>query len=354
MAGIGIDVLNTIRASADSEYQDRVPVATQDNITAIGRAFQNYDLVYNTFVDALIHKIGKTFVETALWSNKLKRFKSGEMYHTQQDVEEIFVESFRKAEGSYDPQGGMGEGATNHPLKRREPQDAKVLYHRQNRQDYYAITIEKIDVIRAFRSEARLNEFITAQLNSMVTGAEWDEYTHMKKLLSDGIKAGDFYDYTVSEIGKSGQTDAQLQRACKDFVRTVKKAISDVSYPSTLYNPMHVKTLTEKKNLVLFINKDIPPHLDVDMYASIFGPGYADLNIEIVELDNFGDDNTGTYALLCDKDWFKVWDTLHEYRQQENAVGLYTTYFQHIWQILSYSRFKTAVRFGTTPITVGE
>lgn len=352
MAGIAIEVLNTIRANADSEYQDRIPEATKENISTIGRTFSTYDLVYNTFVDSLIHKIGKTFVETALFSNKLKRFKSGEIL-SEQDVEEIFVESFRMAEGSYDPNGGMGEGATNHPLKRRSPQDAKVMYHRMNRQDYYAITIEKIDVIRAFRSEAALNQFITAQLNSMVTGAEWDEYTHMKKLLSEAISKGDFYDYTVTEIGKSGQTDAQLQRACKDFVRTVKKAISDVSYPSTLYNPAHVKTATQKKDLVLFINKDIPPHLDVDMYASIFGPGYADLNIEIVELDNFGDDATGTYALLCDKDWFKVWDTLHEYRQQENAVGLYTTYFQHIWQILSYSKFKTAVRFGTTPITVG-
>lgn len=349
---LSIEILNTIRANADSEYQSRVPEATRDNIADIGRTFQTYDLVYNTFVDSLIHKIGKTFVETALFNNKLKRFKAGTLL-SEQDVEEIFVESFRPAEGSYDAEGGMGTGATNHPLKRRTYQDVKVMYHRMNRQDYYAITILKVDVIRAFRSEQALNTFLTAQLNSMYTGAEWDEYTHMKQLLAEAIANGDFKDYQVAKIDDTS-TDAAIQKACKGFIRTVKKAIADVSYPSTLYNPAGVKTSTEKKNLVLFINKDIPPHLDVDLYASIFGPGYADLGIEIVELDNFGSDNTGTYALLCDKDWFKVYDTLNEVKQQENGVGLYTTYFLHIWQILSYSKFKTAIRFGTELITAGE
>ena len=176
----------------------------------------------------------------------------------------------------------------------------------------------------------------------------------MKQLLVEGINAGDFYDYQVSAIGTSGQTDAQMQRACKDFIRTVKKAINDVAYPSTEYNPAGVKTLTSKSNLVLFINKDINPHLDVDLYSTIFGPDYAKLGIEIVEVDNFGADDTGTYALLCDRDWFKVFDTKNEMTSLFNPDGLYTTYWLHIWQILSYSKFKTAIRFGTTPITTTE
>lgn len=339
-------ILNAIRDNADTEYQERVPEATKTNINEIGRILDTYEPLYNQFVTNLIHKIGRTYVETALFQNKLKRFKSGEI-SSQQDIEEIFVEAFRKAEGAYDKDGGIGEGKTNHPLKRREYQDVQVYYHRMNRQDYYAITVERVDVIRAFRSENALNQFLTAQLNSMTTGIEYDEWLHMKKLLGEAIANGDFYDYQVTAITDS-LTDTQLQRACKDFVRTMKKAIADVSYVSRLYNPAGVKTKTEKKDLVLFINKDIPPHLDVDMYSSIFGPGYADLNIEIVELDNFGEDNTGTYALLCDREWFKVFDTLNVMKTQENAVGLYTTFFHHIWQILSYSKFKTAIRFGTT------
>lgn len=348
---LSVEILNTIRENADAEYQERVPVATKTNIADIGRVLESYDVVYNTFADALMHKIGKTFIETALYSNKLKPFKSGSIL-TLQDVEDIFVESFRKAEGPYDVNGGMGEGGI-HPFTRREYQDVHVMYYRMNRRDKYVITLYRDDVIRAFRSEAVLDSFITAQFNSLYTGAEWDEYLHMKELLAEGIKAGDFKDYLVSAIGSSGQSDAQLQRSCKDFIRTVKKAINDVQYPSTEYNPAGVRTKTDKSNLVLFINKDIRPHLDVDLYATIFGPDYAKLGIEVVELDNFGSDQTGTYALLVDREWFKVYDNKNQMTQIENPEGLYTNYWLHIWQTLCYSKFKTAIRFGTTAVTKG-
>ena len=352
MPAISVEILNTIRNNADAEYQSRVPEATQTNISEIGRVFAQYDVVYNTFITDLMHKIGKTIVETALFSNKLKPFKSGSML-TMQDIEEIWVEQFREAEGSYDPEGGMGTDGI-HPFKRRTYQDVQVYYHRMNRQDKYVITIYKDDVIRAFRSEATLNAFIQAQFNSLYTGAEFDEYVHMKQLLAEGITKGEFKDYLVKEIGTSGQSDAQLQRACKDFIKTVKKAINDVSYVSTEFNPAGVKTKTEKSNLVLFINKDLAPHLDVDLYATLFGPEYAKLGITIVELDNFGSDESGTYALLCDRDWFKVYDTKNEMTSLQNPDGLYTNYWLHIWQILSYSRFKTAIRFGTSAVTPTE
>jgi hypothetical protein len=347
---LSVDTLNKIRENADAEYQSRIPLATQNNIAEIGRAFAQYNVEYNYFINTLMHKIGKTTVETALFNNKLARFKSGSLY-TMQDIEDIFVEGFRKAEGAYDKEGGVGEGGV-HPFKRRTYQDTKVMYHRMNRQDKYVITLYKDDVIRAFTSAGKLDEFISAQFNSLLTGAEWDEYTHMKELLAEGIAKGDFFDYIVPEIGKEGQTDAQLQRACKDFIRTVKKAIKDVEYPSINFNPAKVKTLTNKGNLVLFINKDVPAHVDVDLYSSIFGADYAKLGVEVVEVDNFGKDANGTYALLCDKNWFKVYDTKNEMTQLFNPDGLYTNYWLHIWQVLSYSKFKTAIRFGTKAVTV--
>lgn len=350
MAGYSIELLNTIRANADAEYQSRVPVATQNNITEIGRTFEQYDLVYNTFVNALFHKIGLTIIQTALFTNKLAPFKSGKLL-TGQDVEEIFVDAFRAAEGAYDKDGGMGDGGV-HPFKRRAYQDVEVMYHRMNRQDKYVITLYKDDVIKAFRSEATLSSFISAQFNSLFTGAEYDEYVHMKELFAEAIAKGDFKTYIVTEIGKANNTDAQNQTACKSFVRTVKKAIADASYVNTELNPAGVKTKTDKKNMTLFVHKDIQPHLDVDLYSLIFGPDYAKLGVKIVELDNFGKDNNGTYALLVDSDWFKIYDVKNEMRQLENPDGLYTNYWLHIWQILSYSKFKTAIRFGTKDITV--
>lgn len=332
---LSVEVLNTIRNNADADYQARVPEATRDNIAAIGRVFSAYNMQYNTFINSLIHKIGLTLLQTKSYENKLKRFKSGTIL-SEQDIEEIFVEQFRAAEGAYDPQGGIGEGGI-HPFKRRTYQDVQVMYHRMNRQDKYVITIAKVDVIRAFRSESTLNAFLTAQFNSIYTGAEYDEYVHMKELFAEGIAANDFYLAEVPEIdGTTANTMA--------FVRTVKKVVKDLEYPSTLYNPAGVKTMSNPSELVMFVNKDVSVHMDVDLYAQIFGPQYAKLPITVVEVDNFGADDSGTYALICDKDWFKVYDTLNEFEELKNPEGLYTNYWLHIWQILSYSKFKNAVR----------
>lgn len=347
--GYAIDILNSIRNNASAEYAARVPAATQDTITSVGRQLDTYTNLYNEFIDSLLYKIGKTLITTALFENKLKKFKSGKVL-TGQDVEDIFVASFRAAEGAYDPDGGMGTGGIN-PFKRREYQDATVYYYRMNRRDKYVITIYRDDVIRAFNSETALEQFITAQFNSMYVGAELDEYEHMKKLLAEAIKAGDFFTYTVPTIG--GTDDAATQSACKAFARTVKKAIADVSYPSTQYNSAGVKKRTTKGNLVLFINKDIAPHLDVDLYSTIFGPEYTKLGIEVIEVDNFGDDTTGTYALLCEDSFFKCYDVKNEMTSLHNPDGLYTNYWLHIWQILAYSKFATAVRFGTADVTGG-
>ena len=333
-----VDVLNTIRQEASTEYTERVPQATRDNITAIGRVLSTYTNVYNEFLNALLNKIGFTMVTTALFTNKLSKFKTGSVL-TGQDVEDIFVNAFRLAEGAYDKEGGAGTGGIN-PFKRRDYQEALVNYYRMNRRDKYVITIYKDDLIRAFNSTTALEQFITAQFNSLYTGAEFDEYEHMKKLFADAIKAGDFFDYLVPAIGADNP-----QEACKAFVRTVKKAIADLSYPSTDFNPAKVRTSTDKGSLVLFVHKDIQPHLDVDLYSLIFGPNYAQLGVEIVEVDNFGDDTSGTYALLVDRDWFRVYDVKNEMTQLFNPDGLYTNYWLHIWQILSYCKFKNAVRF---------
>lgn len=345
-----VDILNSIRNNASTEYAVRVPAATATNIATIGRVLDTYTNVYNEFIDTLLYKIGFTIVQTALFTNKLAKFKSGKVL-TGQDVEDIFVASFRAAEGAYDPDGGVGDGGV-HPFKRREYQDADVKYYRMNRRDKYVITIYKDDVIRAFNSTTALEQFITAQFNSLYAGAEYDEWNHMKELLAEAIKKGDFYDYQVPEIGAASATDSQNQAACKALVRTIKKAIADASYPSDKFNPAGVKTKCEKGDLVLYIHKDIPAHLEVDLYAQIFGPTYAQLGVEIVELDDFGSDTNNTYALLTDRAWFKVFDVKNEMTSIFNPDGLYTNFWLHIWQILAYSKFKTAMRFSPKLVTV--
>lgn len=326
--GYSISVLNNIRANASEEYQERIPEATQTNIATIGNALQTYELLFNEFCAALVNKIGKTILETKLFKNKLSKFKSGTITN-QQDVEEIFIEMC-KAEGSYDKTGP-------NPLGRRTPPDVKVLYHRMNRQDYYAISIGDIDFVRVFRSEATLDEFISGLFNAVYSGASYDEWLAMKNLIAtyEG-----YFDYEVPAIAANN-----AEASAKQFVKTLRKAVNDLSFVSTQYNAAGVKTWTDRKDMVLLVNKDVVAEVDVEVLAKAFNLGKTDIEVTIEVMDDFGS-LTDTYGILMDKKWFRVWDTLSTMRQQSpNAQGLFTNYFYHVHQILSASRFKNAVRF---------
>lgn len=331
--GFSIAILNNIRANGSPDYQTNIPEATDTNMSAVGNALQTYTVQYNEFCDALVNKIGKTLIESKLFANKLKAFKKGSVL-TQQDVEEIFIEMAKNAE-EYDPAG-------QNPLGRRTPSDVKVIYHRQNRQNCYAISIGDIDFIRVFRSEATLDTFITGMINSVYSKAEYDEWLIMKELLATYKNAeGEcgYFDYEVPEIA-----GADAEKSAKTFVKTLRKAVQDVEFPSTQFNTAGVKTWTKPENLALLINKDVVAEVDVEVLAKSFHLGKTDIQVPIVVMDDFGS-LEDTYGLLVDKDFFRVYDTLSKMEPQRNAQGLFTNYFYHVHQILSLSNFKTAIRF---------
>lgn len=335
--GYSVSILNNIRLNASEEYQGRIPEATQTNISSIGQAFETYSVLFNEFFNALVNKIGMTKIEQKMFKNKLAKFKSGGVVSAH-DVEEIFIE-MAKAEGSYDKDG-------KNPLGRRTPPDVKVIYHRQNRQDYYAISIGDIDTVRVFRSEATLDTFIKGLINSVYSADEYDEWLAMKNLLAtyknkDKTSTG-YFDYEVMDMSKA----SAKKDFAKDFVKTLRKAVQDVSFASTQYNVAGVKTWSNPADLVLLVNKDVLVEVDVEHLASAFHQSETDMKVvpTIISMDDFGSLGD-TYGLLVDKDWFRVYDTLVHMEPQRNAQGLFTNYFFHHHQILSASTFKNAVRF---------
>lgn len=358
--GYGIKVLNSIRAEGSEDYQNRIPEASQANFNEIGVALQTYTVLRNEFCDALINKIGKTILEKKLFNNRLARFKQGKILN-QQDVEEIFVE-MAKAEGSFDPEG-------KNPLGRRTPPDVKTIYHRQNRQDVYCISVGDVDFVRVFRSEATLDSFIASLINSVYSGANYDEWLAMKNLLAsyDG-----YFEVDVPDIGESSYTgcdgietgfidinampdtivpntggvgaENMLAFRAKAFVKAARKLALDVTFPSKKFNKAQVMSWSDPSQMVLLINKDLLTEVDVEVLSKSFNMGKTDVQFEIVPMDDFGD-LTDTAAILVDKDWFRVYDTLSHFEPQRNAQGLFTNYFYHVHQILSASTFKNAIRF---------
>ncbi len=340
--GYSVDILNNIRMNASEDYQNRIPEATQNNLAEIGQAFRTYDILFNEFNTALINKIGKTIIEQKMFENKLARFKSGGVT-SPHDIEEIFIE-MAKSEGPYDPNG------TN-ALGRREGPDVKVVYHRQNRQDCYPISIGDIDFTRVFRSEAQLDTFLRGKINSVYSADNYDEWLLMKNLIgsyknAEGTAPG-YFEYEVTDMASA---DSKEEFA-KEFVKAVRKAVLDQTVGlSTQYNIAGVGRQASASDLVLFIHKDVLVEIDVERLATAFNQSNTDIKVvpTIIALDDFGEISSDTYAIMVEDDWFRVFDTLVKTETQRNAHGLFTNYFFHHHQIISASPFKNAVRFKKT------
>ena len=335
MPNYSVDILNNIRLNASQEYAARIPEATQENISTIGQYLQTYTPLYNEFCDNLLNKIGKTIIIQKMFKNPLSRFKAGQV--SPLDIEEIFI-GMAQAEGTFDPTGP-------NPIGRRAAVPVDVVYHRQNRQDYYAISISNLDFARVFRSAATLEVFIKGQINAVYSADEYDEYLAMKNVLATFPNKGKtgvgYFDYEVTDMSKA----TSKEQFAKDFVKTLRKAVNDVKFPSTKYNAAGVFTSSNPADMVLLVHKDISTEVDVELLAKAFHVSSTDMKVvpTIIEMDDFGS-LTDTYALLVDGDWFRIFDTLLEMRKQENAQGLFTNYFLHHHQILSASPFRTAVR----------
>ncbi len=350
MSDYTVELLNSIRNSASAEYAARVPAVTVANIAEIGNAITTYEVTYNEFTNILINKIALTLFSSKIAKNKLAPFKKGFLPFGK-TVEEIHVE-MAEAEGHWIERdedhtnkdgialaGSAAIGAT--AFSRKKP-DVKVMYHSQNREDYYKATVSKAQVKLAFRSANGVQELLSRIVNSIYSGSYYDEYVIMKNIL--GQYKENYKDYAVAAI-----TDAATAQA---FIRTVRKAVADMSFVSTAYNKAAVKQWCAPEEAALLVNKDVIAHTDVDVLAKAFNLGKTDFEPTIVVVDDFGT-MENTYGLLIDKGFFMVWDTLLDVEQQRNAQGLFTNYFYHVHQIHSLSEFKNAVRF-TTDLELGE
>jgi len=328
-------MLNGIRDQASTAYQDNIPAATRTNIETIGQSLIAFPVLLNEFTSVLVGKIALTIFSQKMAINRLAPFKSGLLPYGA-TVEEIFVEQVNSV--VYDPDGVS-------VMARKKPTNIHVMYHTKNRESTYEVTVSDAQVRNAFKSAAGVQELTASIIQSMYSGATDEEYILMKNVLANYLDDAtglvpQYADYQVAPI-----TD---EVTAKDFVKAVRKAAQDMSFMSVKYNSAGVKTYCMPEDCVLLVNKDILVEVSVEVLAAAFNLDKTNLQGRIVSLDDFGT-LPNTEAILMDKEFFKVYDILHNVESQRNPKGMFTTYFLNIWQILSCSKFKNAIRFIRQP-----
>lgn len=323
-----ITLLNTVWENASDDYQNRVPLATRNNITTVGNAILSYTAATNEFLDALVNRISLVIISSKMANNKLAMFKKG-MLEYGADVEEIFVKMV-------EAQPFNVATAETEVFKREKP-DVLAMFHRVNREDFYKVTIEEAQIKRAFLSSDGLGKLVAAIVNSLYSSDAYDEYILMKELVAQ-------YFTNVATSKMIEVPKVVDQTTAQDFMRAVKQVSTDMTFMSTDYNPQGVLTKSEKSEQVLLIHKNVDTNISTDLLAWAFHGDHFDSSIQKIVVDDFGS-LANTQAVLVDKNFFMVWDKLYQTTNQYNAQGLYWNYWLHHHQLLSTSQFQNAVQF---------
>lgn len=327
------DILNAIRASASSTYQERVPLATRENIAKVGEAVMYYESTQNEFLSALVNRIGRVIITSKMYNNPLRMFKKG-MMSFGETVEEVFVNIARAQQ--FDPAVAEKE------VFKREIPDVEAIFHKMNYQNFYKATIANDQLRQAFLSYDGITDLIARIVDSMYTGANYDEFLIMKQQFAIAARNGQMYPVTIP---------AATADNAKQIVTSMKAISNQLEFMSAKFNGMGVLTHTAKEDQIFLIDAAFDAVIDVEVLASAFNMDKVQFMGQRVLVDGFGD-LTGVVAAIVDRNWFMVFDNLVSFTENYNGQGLYWNYFYHVWKTFSYSTFSNAILFTTEAFTV--
>lgn len=361
-----VDILNTIRDNATQNYQNYVPYATPDadSIRKIGTIIMDMPQLQNEFISALVNRIGRVLVTSKLYDNPWAMFKKG-LLEFGESIEEIFVNIAKPFQ--FDPVVAESE------VFKREIPDVRSAFHIMNYQKFYKVTISNDQLRQAFLSWQGITDLIARIVDSMYTGANYDEFQTMKYMLARHILDGRMYPVTVPVVAEASM---------KTIVSAIKGVSNNFEFLSGNYNVAGVKTFTRKENQYMLVNSSFDATMDVEVLAAAFNMSKAEFMGHRVLVDSFGSLDTArlaelfkddpTYeeigsselealdaipAVIVDRDWFMVFDNFNNFTEQYNGQGLYWNYWYHVWKTFSVSPFANNALFvpgtpGVTSVTV--
>ena len=349
-----VDILNAIRNNATINYQNYVPLATPnaDSIREIGAVIMDNPQLQNEFLSALVNRIGRVLITSKMYENPWSMFKKG-LLEFGETIEEIFVNIAKPYQ--FDP------AVAESNLFKREIPDVRSAFHIMNYQKYYKTTIQNDQLRQAFLSWQGITDLIAKIVDSMYTGANYDEFQTMKYMLAKHVLDGRMYPVTIPTVSDTNM---------KTIVSTIKGVSNNYEFMSSKYNLAGVQNYSMKADQYLLINSKFDATMDVEVLASAFNVDKAEFAGKRVLVDSFGSldidrlnilfagDPTYTEisetdlealdaipCILVDKDWFMIFDNYFNFTEQYNGEGLYWNYWYHVWKTFSISPFANNALF---------
>ena len=379
------EILNTIRANASSEYQERVPEAlgVGGNVSNV---FNQYPTMKNEFLTALTNKIARTLFYSKVFSNPLTALHKG-MLPFGYSLEQIFV-NMAESKGFWEHWEVSGDAVKD--LVGMKKPDIKTLYIERNFAYKYKTTISEQQLRTAFNDQNGLSRLVEQVVSSVYSKAYFDEFNDMKRVLVAHAKAMYLgYDTTTGKATEKALTNTVLPSGKNEAImvlgehesqeakaKAISKAIRTIAgkmaFPSDNYNSAGVQQWSERNQLIYITTPEEQAELDVEVLANAFHMDKADVNVRVIVVDELPTlfnvesakatkvDEYGTVlscalsatrdnrtckcrGILMDSDFIQAYDTLIESRTFDNGEGLYTNYFFHKQGIMSTCYFGQIV-----------
>ena len=352
-----LDIINTIRAHASLEYQQTVPeIDNVSQLRQVGDVLFGYPALANQFLSSLINRVAMVKIKSATFNNDFVELKKGYLEYGE-TVEEVFVRLAKAREFS-------AEKGEERELKRTLPK-VETAFHTMNYKVQYPITIQQEDLRQAFMSEDGLLDLVAKILDSVYTGADYDEYLLFKYLMIKAIARGKMFPIAIDESSMNNSAVA------------FRGASNKITFISNKYNSYGVRTATPKKDQYIFMDADYNAKYDVNVLASAFNMDKADFTGKLKLIDDWTTfDNErfstiiensdtmeeitdeelelmkGVKAVLVDEEWFQIYDNHIGMTETQVASGMYWNYFYNVWKTVSSSPFSNAIVFVSDSVNV--
>lgn len=330
-----LEIFTPIWETASPTFQERIPAPTQENFSQIGVMISSdeYAAERNEVFDALVNLIGKQKVYTRSISNPLAMFKKGSMYFGD-TYEEVIADIIEGQESKIGKEDQFEKFDT----------PVYAAYHRINREMIYPVTIEETRLNRAFMREGGLAALEQAIVDKMYSSNDLDEFLFTKKTIAAAYTAPKVALNTGQTITVPNIAENVLDtNAVKAFVMTVKGVMRQMRFPKTVYNPYGITMETKPGDMVILLKSDFAVIEEVGTLTGAFHPEFMDINVPIIEVDDFGEGMEKVVGVIMDKETLGILDTLRTTRTAENARSLYRNYFYHVHQLYYFSPLTNSV-----------
>ena len=369
-------ILNIIRATASSAYQDTVPLATADNITDVGVAVLTAPQpIKNEFMNNLVNKIGLTLVDYPVVNNHLSFLRKGKLEYGQ-TIEDIYV-GLATAEPYIT---GMSDGEYPDPFKIHKLVHESAFYHTiLSRQ--YPLTRHLTDLKKAFHGATSMEQFIGGMMNAITSREAYDDYRMTVALMARQIEEASksdnhkgrvhlitLFNSTVDEadqVTASNCFDSQL--FLQFFSNQLKKWAKRLRYLRNDLNIAGVDNILPAQKQRIMMPGEILTDFETQLLAWAFNEDKLDIG-GIDEIDawysigatpdgdtvtpdaitvkaTFTEDGSQCVGVIYDPDMIKIYNKEHIGSTQENAAGNYWNLFTTVEDIYAGSPFKNFVYF---------